>query len=172
MFEVLIRRDKHLKLTGTSGGYGDDRSDFILVNIAEWPSVSALEACLLRLLAILIVAYFFQPVHGLAIELLLDGDMRQSNGRSGTVPVFLARWEPDYVTWPNLFDRSSPALDPAATGGDDEGLAQGMSVPGGSGSRLKRDDRARDPRGLGSLERGVKAYRASEPVGRACAGGL
>jgi hypothetical protein len=99
--------------------------------------------------AILFVADFFQPVHCLTLELFPDGDVRHGGGRSGTMPVFFPGWKPDDVTWPNFLDRSYPALHPAATGGDDEGLAQRMSVPGGSGCRFERDDCSRDPRRIG-----------------------
>ena len=78
---------------------------------------------MLRSFAILLVAYFFHPVHSLAVELFLDGDMCYGGGRGGTVPMFFARCEPDDVTRPDFLDRASPALGPAATGDDNEGLA-------------------------------------------------
>ena len=63
------------------------------------------------------VADFFQPVHGLAIEAFLDGDVRHGGGGSGAVPMFFARRKPDDVAGANLFDQPAPALGASATGG-------------------------------------------------------
>jgi hypothetical protein len=62
------------------------------------------------LLAILFVADLFHPVHGLAIEPFLNGDVRHGGGGCGAVPVLLTRRKPDDVARPNLLDRASPAL--------------------------------------------------------------
>src|SRR4051812_36208549 len=73
-----------------------------------------------RSLVVLFVAHVLQPVDDLAVELLLDGDMRHGRGRRGTVPMLLARWEPDHIAGMDLLDRAALPLDPAATGRDDE----------------------------------------------------
>ena len=80
-----------------------------------------------------------QPIDDLAVELLLDGDMRHGRGRRGTVPVLLARREPDHVAGMDLLDRAALPLDPAAAGRDDEGLAQRVGVPRRPGPGLERD---------------------------------
>src|SRR5579863_2523872 len=85
---------------------------------------------------VLFVADLLQPVNSLAIQLLLDGEMRHGGGRRGPVPVLLARCEPDHVARPNLLDRAAPALRPAASGNHDQRLAQRMSVPRGPRARL------------------------------------
>jgi hypothetical protein len=58
-------------------------------------------------LLILFVADLFHPVDGLAVELFLNGDVRHGRGRRSTMPMLLARGEPDHVTRPDFFDRSS-----------------------------------------------------------------
>src|ERR1039457_4490125 len=96
--------------------------------------------------AILFVADLFQPVHGFAVELFLNGDVRQGRGGRGTVPMFLARREPDDVARPDFFNRAAPALRASATGGDDERLSQRMRVPGGASAGFKGDDGTGNPR--------------------------
>ena len=91
---------------------------------------------------ILLVADLFQPVHGPAIQLFLDGDVRQGGGRRGAVPMFLAGRKPDDVAGPDFFNRPAPALCASAASGDDERLAQRMGVPGGACAGFKRDDGA------------------------------
>jgi hypothetical protein len=76
----------------------------------------------------LFVADLFHPVDGLSVELFLNGDVRHGRGCGGAVPMLLTRRKPDHVTGPNLLDRSSPALRPAAACCDDEGLAQWAGV--------------------------------------------
>ena len=100
----------------------------------------------------LFFGYFFHPVHGLAIELFLNGDMAQGGGRSGTVPVLFARREPDYVARPYFFYWSTPALDPSATGCDDERLAEGVGMPGGASAGFERYDGAGNTSGVGSIK--------------------
>ena len=80
-------------------------------------------------LVVLFVAYVLQPIDDLAVELFLDGGMRHGRGRSGTVPMLLARREPDHVAGMDFLDRAALPLDPAATGRDDQGLPQRVGVP-------------------------------------------
>ena len=122
--------------------------------------------------AILFVADFFQPVHGFAVELFLNGDVRQGRGGRGAVPMFLARRKPDDVARPNFFNRSAPALCQSAASGHDQGLAQRVRVPRGASARLKRDDGTGHSRRITALERRVNAHRAGKPVGRSFVGRL
>src|SRR2546430_7732103 len=55
----------------------------------------------------LVVSHLFHPVHDLAIEVLLNGEVRDGGGCRGAVPMFLTRRDPDHVTGPNLLDRRS-----------------------------------------------------------------
>jgi hypothetical protein len=73
----------------------------------------------LRSSSILFVAHFFHPVHGLAIDLFLDGDVRHGGCKGGAVPMLFARWEPDDVAGTDFFNRSAPVLNPAAASRDD-----------------------------------------------------
>src|SRR3954447_16230722 len=73
--------------------------------------------------SVLLVGDVFEPVDSLAIELLLDGDVRHRRGRRRTVPVFFTRRKPHDVTRANLFNGATPALDAAGPGGHDQRLA-------------------------------------------------
>src|SRR3954468_20482789 len=88
---------------------------------------------------ILLVADVFHPLDHLAVERLLDGDVRHGRGRRGAVPVLLARREPDHVARPDLLDWASPALRQAAASGHNQCLAERMGVPRRSGAGLERD---------------------------------
>jgi hypothetical protein len=79
--------------------------------------------------SVLLIADLFQPVDYLAVLLFLNGDVRHGRGWRGAVPMFLARREPDHVTRVDFLNRSAPALCPAATGRDDERLAERVRVP-------------------------------------------
>src|SRR5579864_1985883 len=59
---------------------------------------------------ILFVADFFHPIDGLAVELLLNGDMCHSRAGGGAVPMLLTGREQDNITGPNFFDWATPAL--------------------------------------------------------------
>src|SRR5947209_6775984 len=123
-------------------------------------------------LVVLLVADLLHPVHRLAVERLLDGDVGHGRGRRGAVPVLLARREPDHVAGPNLLDRASPALRQAAAGRHDESLPERVRVPGGAGAGLEGDaGSGRAGRGVGREQR-VDAHRAREPLGRSLVGRL
>src|SRR5438105_13657355 len=96
--------------------------------------------------------------------------MRHSAGCRGALLVFLTRLEPDHVPWPNVLDGNTPALDPAAAGRHDQGLAQRVAVPGGPSARLECDTGAAHACRIGCLEQGVNAYRAGKILGRSFAG--
>src|SRR4051794_12411417 len=66
--------------------------------------------------AVLLVAHVFEPIDDLAVERLLDGDVRHGRRRRGPVPVPHAGREPDHVAGVDLLDRAPFLLDPAATG--------------------------------------------------------
>jgi hypothetical protein len=63
---------------------------------------------------ILLLADLFHPVSRLAVERLIDGNVRHRRGWRGAVPMLLARRDPDHVARPDLLDRAAPALRPAA----------------------------------------------------------
>ena len=92
--------------------------------------------------------------------------------RRCAVPVLLARREPDHVAGPDLLDRSTLALNPAAAGRDDQGLAERMGVPRGAGAGLEGHACAADASRSLALEQRIDPNGAGELVGRALAGGL
>src|SRR2546428_9441666 len=82
-------------------------SSFVHVAIA----ISKLPT-LRELSAVLLVADFFHPVNVLAVEELLNGDMRHGRRPCRSVPVFLTRWNPHHVTFPNFLRWAAPFLNP------------------------------------------------------------
>src|SRR5690349_13934759 len=64
--------------------------------------------------SVLFVGDVFEPVDGLAIELLLHGDVRHRGRGRRAMPVLFAGREPHHVTRSNLVNGSAPALHPAA----------------------------------------------------------
>ena len=76
------------------------------------------------------------------------------------MPVLVAGRTPDDVAGADLDDRLAFALGPAAPGGDDQGLAERMGVPGRAGARLEGDiGRGR----AGRRRRGVQRIDADRP---------
>src|SRR5215212_2746792 len=76
------------------------------------------------------VSDLFQPLDGLAIERLLDGNMRHSRGGRCAVPMLLTRREPNHVARSNFLNRSAFPLGPAAACRYDQGLPQRVCMPG------------------------------------------
>src|ERR1043165_2565106 len=76
--------------------------------------------------SVLLVGDVFEPVDGLAIELLLHGDVGHRRGWRRPVPVLFARGKPHDVTGANLFHGSAPALGAAEPGCHDQRLAERM----------------------------------------------
>ena len=112
------------------------------------------------------------PVNDLAVLFFLNGDVGHGGGGRSAVPVLLAGREPDYVAGANFLNRALPALGPAATGRDNESLAEGMRVPGRARSRLESYAGALHQGRIGRLKERVDAYGAGEPVGRPLGGRL
>src|SRR5207245_11764427 len=84
-----------------------------------------------------IVAYLFLPLHALPVDLLLNGDVRHARGRRGSMPVLLARRDPNNIAWPDVFDFPAPLLNPSRSGRDDQDLAQRVGVPRRSSAGLE-----------------------------------
>jgi hypothetical protein len=74
----------------------------------------------------------------------------------------LTRRDPDHVTRPNLLDRTTPALYPAAAGRHDQGLAQRVAVPCCPSAGLERDTGADRACRIVCLEQGVNVYSAGK----------
>jgi hypothetical protein len=54
-----------------------------------------------------------QPLHGLAVESFLNGDVCHRRGRHGSVPMLVAGRKPDEILRADLFDWTALALHPA-----------------------------------------------------------
>src|SRR5438477_3097616 len=92
--------------------------------------------------------------------------MCHADARRGAVPVFFPRGKPDHVTRTDLLDRSAPPLSPAESSRDDERLAEGMSVPCTSRTRLERDAGALNKGVIGRLKQRIDPHSTSEPIRR------
>ena len=88
-------------------------------------------------LVVLLFTDVFHPVDNFTVELFLNGDVSHGRGCRGTMPMLLARREPDHITRPNFLDGSSPALCAAAAGRDDEGLTERVRMPCSPRARLE-----------------------------------
>src|SRR5260370_24582298 len=88
------------------------------------------------------------------------------------MPMFLPRCEPDHITWSNVFDGTTPALDPTTGSRHDQGLAQRMAVPCGPSAGLEGDTGTTHACWIGGLKQGVKTDRAGKIVGRPFPGRL
>src|SRR6185312_2788560 len=122
--------------------------------------------------AVLLLGDLLEPVDGLAVEHLIDGDVSHRGLDGGAMPVLFAGREPDDVAGPNFLDWSAPALHATDARGDDQRLPEGMGVPGGSGTRLERDLSSLGTSGFGRAEKRVDPDGSGEPVGRTLAGWL
>lgn len=116
---------------------------------------------------ILIISDFFHPVHGFPVERLLDGDVGHGGGRTSTMPMLFAGWEPDDVARANLFDGTAPALGPTAARGDDQGLAQRVGVPG-SNETVAPVTRAGSVPLKGESRRTVPVNQSAGPLAEGC----
>src|SRR5215469_13289379 len=88
---------------------------------------------------ILLIGYLLHPIHKLAVECLLDGDVSHACGGRCAVPVAMIRRTPDDIARADLRDRASFTLRPAAAGGDNERLAERVRMPGGARAGLECD---------------------------------
>nr|WP_223300926.1 hypothetical protein [Oscillatoria nigro-viridis] len=86
------------------------------------------------------------------------------------MPVLLARREPDRVPWPNLLDRSAPALCETAASPHDRGLSQRVRVPGCPITRLERDTGTKCACSIVRLEQGVNADSGGKILSRSFGG--
>src|SRR5947208_11470210 len=111
---------------------------------------------------VLLVGDLLHPVDNLAVELLLDGDMRHGRGGRCAMPMLFARRAPDHIAGPDDLDRAAPALHEAAARRDDERLTQGMRVPVAARAWLER---------YAGAARTCRGGRRQELVEAASAGG-
>ena len=77
--------------------------------------------------------------------------------------MLLSRREPNNIAGMNFLDHAAFALSPPAARRDNEGLPQGMGVPRGTRSRLKRDAGACNPRRIGCLKKWVVLDSNQQP---------
>src|SRR5712691_10782963 len=78
---------------------------------------------------VLLVADLLHPIDHLAVNALLDRDVSHGRSGCGSMPMLLARREPHDIAGPDLLDRSTFALSPAAARCDNQSLTQRMRVP-------------------------------------------
>src|SRR2546427_1832425 len=115
------------------------------------------------------VAAFLHPADDLAVESLLDRDVRHRAVRRGAMPMLLSRRTRDHISGVDFFDGTSPALHEAAASGHNERLTQRMRMPGGAGAGLERDARTLHAPRSACLEQRFDAHLAGEPFLRSLA---
>lgn len=81
------------------------------------------------------------------------------------MPVPYSGGNPDHISGPDFFDRSTFLLHAAQAVLDDERLPGRMRMPGSAGAGLESDDAAGDAAGLFGLEQRVQAHGAGESFG-------
>ena len=79
--------------------------------------------------AVLGVTDLFQPIGVFAIEMLMDGDMRQRRGRRRTMPMFFASRNPHHIAGADFLNRLAPALHTATPFCHHQRLPKWVSVP-------------------------------------------
>src|SRR3954464_4148761 len=102
---------------------------------------------------------------------LVDGEVDHEPVGCGAVPVFLVGFEQDAVAGADDFDGSAAALAQADAFGDEDGLAEWVAVPVGSGAGHEVDQVRGDPRRRGCGGDGVDVDVAGEPVAGSLGGG-
>src|SRR2546427_147200 len=122
--------------------------------------------------SVLLVGDVFEPIDGLAIEVLLHGDVCHRRCWRRAMPVLFARRKPHDVARANLFNGSAPPLDASGPGGHDQRLAERMGVPGGARAWLERHGRTRSSGGSGGLNSGsirtVPVNQSPGPLADGC----
>src|SRR3954451_18272672 len=103
---------------------------------------------LARRAEILFVADLLHPLDHLAVESLLERDVRHGRVGRGAVPVAAAGLAPDDVAGADLLAWLAVALVPAGAGGDDQGLAERMAVPRAARAGREADQGAGEAGGV------------------------
>src|SRR5439155_3520517 len=134
-------------------------------------SLSQLHACFLSL-TVLLAADPFHPVHNLAVERLLNGDVCHGCCWRSAMPMFQSWGKPDDIAGTNLLDRTALALHPTETACNNERLTKRMRVPRCASSRLERDTRTGGACWRICLKQRIDSNRASEPISRSLRGCL
>src|SRR4051794_28611757 len=83
-------------------------------NAACRPTSYPADALTFSATQVLRLCHVLHPLHHLAIQALLDGDMCHAIRRSGAVPVPLIRFKPNDVAGAHLLDLSAFLLNPPA----------------------------------------------------------
>ena len=129
-------------------------------------SLSQLHACFLSL-TVLLAADPFHPVHNLAVERLLNGDVGHGCCWRSAMPVLQSWWKPNHITGADFFYQPAVALRPTNAGRYDKRLTERMRVPSSACAGL--ESHAGTGRACWSicLKQRIDAHRAGEPIGRA-----
>src|SRR5437762_2551022 len=103
--------------------------------------------------------------------LLLNGDMGHGGGWCGTMPMLLTRRKPHHIARFDLLDRAALTLRPAAARRDDQRLAERVSVPCRTRTRLKGHTCATCAGWVVGRKQRIKANLASEILRDTCCDG-
>ena len=122
--------------------------------------------------AVLFVADLLQPVDVLAIQRFLNSDVGHCGLRRCAVPMLQSGREPNHIVRANFLNGTAFALNPSHPGRDDQGLPQGMRVPGRPRARLECDAPGGDPPWFSYWEERVDPHSSGEVVPRSLVGRL
>src|ERR1700728_3881232 len=86
---------------------------------------------------VLLVGDWLHPLDVLAVKRFLHSDMNHDGARTGAVPMFFARRNPDHIAGTDFSGLIAPYLNPAAAGNHRECLAERMGVPMSPRTRLE-----------------------------------
>src|SRR6188768_209048 len=111
-----------------------------------------------RSAAILLRRHVLEPIDRLAVELLVDRDVRHGRLWCCAMPVLLTWRKRDDITRPDVFDGPAPTLRAPSARRDDERLPQRMRMPRCPGARFERDGGAARARRRGCVEQRIDSY--------------
>lgn len=120
---------------------------------------------------ILARGYGLEPVDGLPVNCLGNGQVSHTLAARRTVPMFCARSRMDRDALADADDGAAFLLNPAAAFGHVENLSRGMGVPVGPCSRLEGHQRSTGLTGRNHLGHRPDAHRPREIGGRSRLGG-
>src|SRR3954469_21160091 len=101
------------------------------------PAPYMMVARISHLALVLLVGDLLEPLDHLAVERLLNRDVRHRRRRRGAMPVLLVWLDRDDVSGANLLKGAAPPLMEPATRGHDQRLAERMRMPVAARARLE-----------------------------------
>lgn len=112
----------------------------------------------------LLVSDLFNPSYRIPVQCFLDGDMAHACRGGCSMPVLLARFEPNHVARPYLLNRATVSLNETEARRYNQRLAERVGVPRRARARLECYMRGRHPSRRWRGMQWVDADTTGEPV--------